>query len=197
MFNTSKWFKKFVMVTGFVAMGASVGNIALAAPADDVIFDMSQKVLKDLKNNPGLRSGDKQTVSNYVDANIMPRVNFARWVASSVGPAWNKATPAEQNELMQVLRRYLVSTYSKDLVDNRVTAIDVYPAKGNQVKTIVKTPSSQSTVIYYMENSGGWRVYDMAIGGVKVSNTYRGQFKNTVNRGGVPALIAELKAKTK
>ena len=49
MFNTSKWFKKFVMVTGFVAMGASVGNIALAAPADDVIFDMSQKVLKDLK----------------------------------------------------------------------------------------------------------------------------------------------------
>ena len=54
MFNTSKWFKKFVMVTGFVAMGASVGNIALAAPADDVIFDMSQKVLKDLKNNPGL-----------------------------------------------------------------------------------------------------------------------------------------------
>ena len=50
MFNTSKWFKKFVMVTGFVAMGASVGNIALAAPADDVIFDMSQKVLKDLKS---------------------------------------------------------------------------------------------------------------------------------------------------
>ena len=197
MFNASKWFKKLVMVAGFVTMGASVANVALAAPADDVIFDMSQKILKDLKNNPSLRSGDKQTVSNYVDANIMPRVNFARWVSNAVGPAWNKASSAEQNELMQVLRRYFVSTYSKNLVNNRVTAIDVYPAKGSEVKTIVKTPSGQSTVTYYMENSGGWRVYDMAIGGVKVSNTYRGQFKNTVNRGGVPALIAELKAKTK
>ena len=197
MFNVSKWFKKMVLLAGFVAIGASVSNVALAAPADDVIFDMSQKILKDLKTNPGLKSGDKQTVSNYVDANIMPRVNFARWVSSAVGPAWNKATPADQNELMQVLRRYFVSTYSKNLVNNRVTAIDVYPANGNEVKTIVKTPSSQSTVIYYMENSGGWRVYDMAIGGVKVSNTYRGQFKNTVNRGGVPALITELKAKTK
>lgn len=197
MFNVSKWFKKMVLLAGFVAIGASVSNVALAAPADDVIFDMSQKILKDLKTNPGLKSGDKQTVSNYVDANIMPRVNFARWVSSAVGPAWNKATPADQNELMQVLRRYFVSTYSKNLVNNRVTAIDVYPANGNEVKTIVKTPSSQSTVIYYMENSGGWRVYDMAIGGVKVSSTYRGQFKNTVNRGGVPALITELKAKTK
>ena len=197
MFNVSKWFKKVVLLAGFAAMGASVSNVALAAPADDVIFDMSQKILKDLKSNPGLKNGDKQTVANYVDANIMPRVNFARWVASAVGPAWNKATPADQNELMQVVRRYFVSTYSKNLVNNRVTAIDVYPANGNEVKTIVKTPSSQSTVIYYMENSGGWRVYDMAIGGVKVSNTYRGQFKNTVNRGGVPALIAELKAKTK
>lgn len=197
MFKVSQWFKKMVLLAGFAAMGASVSNVALAAPADDVIFDMSQKILKDLKSNPGLKSGDKQTVSSYVDANIMPRVNFARWVASAVGPAWNKATPSDQNELMQVLRRYFVSTYSKNLVNNRVTAIDVYPANGNEVKTIVKTPSSQSTVIYYMENSGGWRVYDMAIGGVKVSNTYRGQFKNTVNRGGVPALIAELKAKTK
>lgn len=195
--NTSKWFKKFVMVAGFVTMGASVANVALAAPADDVIFEMSQKILKDLKSNPGLKSGNKQVVANYVDSNIMPRVNFARWVSSSVGPAWNKASSAEQNELMQVLRRYFVSTYSKNLVNNRVTAIDVYPANGNEVKTIVKTPNSQSTVVYYMENSGGWRVYDIAVGGVKVSSTYRGQFKNTVNRGGVPALIAELKAKTK
>ena len=196
MFTIKQWFKKFVMVTGFLAMGASA-NVVLAAPADDVIFDMSQKILKDLKTNSGLRNGDKQAVSNYIDSNIMPRVNFARWVSSAVGPAWNKASAAEKNELMQVLRRYFVSTYSKDLVNNKVTAIDVYPANGNQVKTIVKTPSGQSTVVYYMENSGGWRVYDIAVGGVKVSNTYRGQFKNTVNRGGVPALIAELKAKTK
>ena len=79
-----------------------------------------------------------------------------------------------------------------------MTAIDVYPAKGGEVKTVVKhNNGSTDTVIYYMENQGGWRAYDVAINGVKVSTTYRGQFKNAVNRGGVPALIADLKAKTK
>ena len=194
--NTMKWLKKLMLATSMV-MVSMTANVAIAAPADDVIYEMSMQTLKDLKNNSGLKSGDKQAVSNYVDSNIMPHVNFARWVSSAVGPAWNKASSSEQNELMQVMRRYFVSTYAKKLVNNKVTAIDVYPANGSEVKTIIKTPGSQSTVIYYMENSGGWRVYDIAVGGVKVSNTYRGQFKNTVNRGGVSALIAELKAKTK
>lgn len=178
---------------GFVAAGAQ------AAPADDVIFDMSQKILKDLKSDAGLRSGNKQAVGNYVDAHIMPKVDFSRWVASAVGSAWNQASPSDQNELMQVMRHYFVSTYSGRLVKNDVTAVDVYPVNGGQVKSLVKHSSGkQDTVVYYMENQGGtWRIYDMSIGGVRVSNTYRGQFKNTVNRGGVSALIAELKAKTK
>ena len=191
------WIKKTMMVLGFVAVGAGA-SIAQAAPADDVIFNISNQILKDLRTNQGLKSGNKAAVASYVDANIMPKVNFRRWVSSAVGPAWNKATAGEQEELMQVMRRYFVSTYSGKLVNNTVTAIDVYPAKGNEVKTIVKhSNGSTETVIYYMEDQGGWRAYDVAINGVKVSNTYRGQFKNAVNKGGVPALITDLKAKTK
>lgn len=191
------WIKKTMMVLGFVAVGAGA-SIAQAAPADDVIFNISNQILKDLRTNQGLKSGNRAAVASYVDANIMPKVNFRRWVSNAVGPAWNKATPGEQEELMQVMRRYFVSTYSGKLVNNTVTAIDVYPAKGNEVKTIVKhSNGSTETVIYYMEDQGGWRAYDVAINGVKVSNTYRGQFKNAVNKGGVPALIADLKAKTK
>ena len=191
------WMKKSVMIMDFLALGAGA-TVAQAAPADHVIFNMSNQILKDLRTNSGLKSGNKAAVASYVDANIMPKVNFRRWTASAVGPAWNKATPQQQEELMQVMRRYFVSTYSGKLVNNTVTAIDVYPAKGNEVKTIVKhNNGSTDTVIYYMENQGGWRAYDVAINGVKVSNTYRGQFKNAVNKGGVPALIADLKAKTK
>ena len=189
------WIKKSLMIVGFIAVGSGV---AQAAPSDDVIFNLSNQILKDLKTNAGLKSGNKSSVASYVDANIMPKVNFRRWVASAVGPSWNKATTQEQEELMQVMRRYFVSTYSGKLVNNTVTAIDVYPAKGSEVKTVVKhNNGSTDTVIYYMENQGGWRAYDVAINGVKVSTTYRGQFKNAVNRGGVPALIADLKAKTK
>lgn len=191
------WMKQAMMVIGFMAVGVGA-SVAQAAPADDVIFNMSNQVLKDLRTNAGLKSGNKAVVANYVDANIMPKINFRRWVASAVGPAWNKATPQQQEELMQVMRRYFVSTYSGKLVNNNVTAIDVYPAKGSEVKTIVKhSNGSTETVIYYMEDQGGWRAYDVAINGVKVSNTYRGQFKNAVNKGGVPALITDLKAKTK
>ena len=151
------WIKKTMMVLGFVAVGAGA-SIAQAAPADDVIFNISNQILKDLRTNQGLKSGNKAAVASYVDANIMPKVNFRRWVSSAVGPAWNKATPSEQEELMQVMRRYFVSTYSGKLVNNTVTAIDVYPAKGNEVKTIVKhSNGSTETVIYSMEDQGGWR----------------------------------------
>ena len=191
------WMKKAGMVLGFMAVGAGM-SVAQAAPADDVIYNISNQVLKDLRTNPGLKSGNKVAVANYVDANIMPKVNFRRWTASAVGPAWNKATPQQQEELMQVMRKYFVSTYAGDLVSNTVTSIDVYPAKGSEVKSIMKHKNgSTDTVIYYMENQGGWRAYDVAINGVKVSTTYRSQFKNAVNKGGVAALIEDLKAKTK
>ena len=118
------WMKKSVMIMGFLALGAGA-SVAQAAPADDVIFSMSNQILKDLRTNSGLKSGNKAAVASYVDANIMPKVNFRRWTASAVGPAWNKATPQQQEELMQVMRRYFVSTYSGKLVNNTVTAIDV------------------------------------------------------------------------
>ena len=190
------WMKKTLMVMGFIAMGAGA-SVAQAAPADDVIFNISNQILKDLRTNQGLKSGNKAAVASYVDANIMPKDNVRRWVASAVGPSWNKATPQQQEELMQVMRRYFVSTYSGKLVKNTVTAIDVYPVKGNEVKTIVKHNTGETdTVVYYMEDQGGWRAYDVAVNGVKVSTTYRGQFKNVVANGGVPALINDLKAKT-
>ena len=190
------WMQKSLMIMGFIAVGAGA-SVAQAAPADDVIFSMSNQILKDLRTNQGLKSGNKAAVSSYVDANVMPKVNFRRWVSSAVGPSWNKANPQQQEELMQVMRRYFVSTYSGKLVKNTVNAIDVYPAKGSEVKTIVKHNTGDTdTVIYYMEDQGGWRVYDVAVNGVKVSTTYRGQFKNVVAKGGVPALISDLKAKT-
>lgn len=78
------WMKKTLMVMGFIAMGAGA-SVAQAAPADDVIFNISNQILKDLRTNQGLKSGNKAAVASYVDANIMPKVNFRRWVASAVG----------------------------------------------------------------------------------------------------------------
>ena len=71
------WMKKSVMIMGFLALGAGA-TVAQAAPADDVIFNMSNQILKDLRTNSGLKSGNKAAVASYVDANIMPKVNFRR-----------------------------------------------------------------------------------------------------------------------
>ncbi|TDR30976.1 MlaC/ttg2D family ABC transporter substrate-binding protein [Hydromonas duriensis] len=173
----------------------TVVGAAHAETADQFIKTMSDQVLAAIRSNPGLKNGSPSAISTYVDGNIMPHVNFRSMVSRVVGPAWNKASAAEQNELMVESRRYLVRTYAGGFKGASINSIDVYPANGNEVRTRINTSSGAKMVTYRLENNGGWKVNDLSVAGVWLVQSYAGQFRPIVAKGGVPALISYLKSK--
>ena len=67
------------------------------------------------------------------------------------------------------------------------------------VRSEVKQPGGEPVSIdYSMEKTpGGWKVYDVVVGGVSLVTTYRDTFTNEVRNNGVDGLIKALADKNR
>jgi phospholipid transport system substrate-binding protein len=63
----------------------------------------------------------------------------------------------------------------------------------------VKQPGGEPvTLDYSMEKTpGGWKVYDVAVGGVSLVTTYRDTFANEIRTSGIDGLIKALADKNR
>jgi phospholipid transport system substrate-binding protein len=84
---------------------------AQSAP-DQLILNISQGVLDEIKADRSVQSGDINRLNNLVDKRVMPHVNFQRMTALSVGRNWRSASPEQQKILMAEFRRLLLLTYA-------------------------------------------------------------------------------------
>ena len=188
------FFKRILVA--MCVLGFGISSAAQAETAEQLIRRLSATVESAANTDTGLKNGNPARVLSFVDANIMPYVDFRGMVKSVVGPSWDKATAAEQNELVNESRRYLASTYASSLKGANISSIDVAPTSGNEVRTrINRSGASAINVTYRLRNSGGWKVYDVGVQGVWLVNTFRSQFKPIADKSGVAGLTAYLKAR--
>lgn len=186
------FFKKFLLLWGLVG----VITTAHAETADVFVKRMSDNVVEALNNNSTLKSGNASLLSIYVDSQIMPHVDFRSMISRVVGPAWNQTSVVEQNELIAESRKYLVRTYAGSLKGATVKSIDVYPAKGSEVRTRINTRSGkQIAVNYRLTNNGGWKLSDVGVAGVWMVNSFAGQFRPIIAKSGVSGLIKQLQGR--
>jgi phospholipid transport system substrate-binding protein len=190
----SSVFKKFLV--GLCVLGFGVSATAYAETPEQLIRRLSSNVTTAVKTDAGLKNGSAARIMSYVDTNIMPYVDFRNMVGSVVGPAWGKASAAEQNELLVESKRYLARTYASSLKGGDITSIDVAPTSGNVVRTRINRNNGKPiAVTYSLRNSGGWKVYDVNVQGVSLISTFRSQFKPIADKSGVAGLTAYLKSK--
>lgn len=192
------------------AAWATFGAVPLAQAADmsptDMIQTLANQVLQMIRSDQKLHAGNIQRITQVVDQVIMPNVDFARMTASAVGPGWRQATPQQRQELQQQFKTLLIHTYAGALKQVNQQRVDVKPLRfalkpdDREVTVntlVVGTGSEPVQVDYRMERAPGseygWRVYDLNIVGVWLVATYRPQFAQQVNNGGIPALIDALK----
>lgn len=185
--------KKFLLACGLMS---TIATVQAAESADVFVKNMSDSVVKALNTNPSLKNGNVSLLSTYVDSQIMPHVDFRSMISRVVGPIWNQTSAAEQNELIAESRKYLVRTYAGSLKGTMVKSIDVYPAKGSEVRTRINTQSGkQIAVSYRLVNNGAWKISDVSVAGVWMVNSFAGQFRPVVAKSGVSGLIAQLKSR--
>lgn len=183
----------------------------LASPAwsierpDTLVDSTAQEVLTMIRQDKELRGGNHGKLLNLIEVKILPHFDFTRMTRLAMGKNWVKATPEQQQTLVNEFRTLLVRTYSNALSTYSDHTIKVEPLKtvpdsDTLVKTKVVQDSGQEPIPidYSMEKTGdGWKVYDVTVAGVSLVTNYRSTFNTQVRDGGVEKLIKTLADKNK
>jgi phospholipid transport system substrate-binding protein len=180
---------------------------AAAQPAapDALVRSVTQEVVGVVKQDRDIQAGNRQKTIALVEQKVLPHFDFTRMTALAVGVNWRTATPAQQKALAEQFRTLLVRTYSTALSAYRNQMIEVKPprAQPDDPAVVVRAEVKQSgaapvAIDYSMERTpGGWKVYDVAVGGVSLVSTYRDTFAATVRSGGIDGLIESISAKNR
>jgi len=183
---------------------------AVAVSAQDLAPDaqvkkITNEVIEIIKRDKDIQAGNQKKINELVDAKVLPHFNFSRMTALAVGRNWPKASADQQKILTGEFRTLLVRTYSSALSTYKNQVIEFKPLRAAAADTdvMVRTQVKQAgtepiSIDYGMEKTpGGWKVYDVVVGGVSLVTNYRETFNAEIRDGGVDGLIKSLESKNR
>lgn len=195
------------MVRGLLAacVLAFAGTAAAAPPPDVLVRDVTLEVLEIISRDKDIQSGDRAKVVALIEAKVVPHFNFAGMAAQAMGVNWRKASAEQKAKLTDAFKTLLVRTYASALTAYRDQKFDFKPLRLKPEDTdvtvhvkVVQSGAQAVTIDYDMEKSpGGWKVYNVHVGGVSLVINYRTEFANQVRDGGIDGLIRNLETKNR
>lgn len=173
---------------------------AEVVPPDVLVRSATIDIMRIVRQDRDIRSGHPQKVLDLVEERVLPHFDFVRMTQLAVGRHWPRATPAQQQALVNEFRTLLVRTYASALgsvVDYRVEFRPLTAPPGATevtVNTEVSKPGAPPIPIDYrmMRTPAGWKVFDVLVDNVSLVTVYRNSFNSEVRRSGIDGLIAAL-----
>ncbi len=120
----------------------------------------------------------------------------------SLGNNWRTATPAQQKEYLSLFNKMIIRVYSKRFSDYEGQKFEVTSARAENAKDsivtsyIVPTDGPKARVDWRVRNkNGSYKVIDVLVEGVSMSQTQRSDFASVIQRGGgkIDVLLDHLK----
>lgn len=170
---------------------------------DELVKKVTDEVLNAVKNDKALAAGDKQKALKLAEEKILPHVDFEEATRLAVGRAWRQASPEQRKQLVDAFRSMLVRTYSNAITAYQGQTMKVMPLHMKAGETDVTVhnqylkPGGQPVQIDYQmhKTGGGWKIYDIVVGGVSLVLTYRSEFASVVRQQGIDGLIKRMAEK--
>jgi len=180
------------------------------AHAEDVAPDVlaraaTEEVLSIIRGNEEFQVDGSDKILALVEEKIVPKFNLVRMTQLATGKYWRQTSSEQRSSLVNEFSTLLIRTYASSLAFYRDQVIEFEPFKMNPndtdvtVLSSIRRPGKQAVSVDYSmsKTANGWKVYDVAVGGVSLVITYRGTFANEINRNGVDGLINLLANKNK
>ncbi len=186
-------------------LAAALGLMALATQAEVLAPDAlarstTNEVLNILRQDKDLRNGNSRKILALVEQKILPNFDFRQMTQLAMGRNWSRASPEQQQRLVEEFKTLLVRTYSASLTSVLDYKIEFLPlrmppgASEVTVNTVVsKSGAPPLPIDYRMERQdNGWKVFDVLVEGVSLVTVYRNSFNTEVRKGGIDGLVATL-----
>jgi phospholipid transport system substrate-binding protein len=180
--------------------GLSVSRLAAAnTSAVDFIRGMATRAIGVLKNTA---NGDKQKREAEFRSIFRENFDIAAIGQFVLGIHWRNATEAQRAEYLKEFETYVVRTYAERLSEYSGEQLEVGRAleqgEKHYVDSLIRRPNGAPPIRIVWEvekRGGGFKVVDLKIENVSMSQTQRSDFGSFVSQNGgkVDALIARLK----
>ncbi|KAF1029251.1 MAG: putative phospholipid-binding protein MlaC [Burkholderia plantarii] len=184
-----------------VAAFFSFGGAAYAQQVDQsnpqaLIKTATQQVLNEVRAQ-SVKPGDIGRVTDIVNRDILPYVDFRRTTQIVMGRNWRTATPDQQQQIIEQFKMLLIRTYAGAIAQLKPDQQIQYPpfradpsATDVVVHTLAQTNGQPAQIDYRLYKSpNGWRVYDLNVLGTWLILTYQQQFNEKIQQSGVTGLI--------
>jgi len=170
---------------------------------DVLVKNVTLEVVDIILKDKDIQRGDRKKVIALIEAKVLPHFNFQAMTSSAVGRNWDKASADQKARLIDEFKTLLVRTYSSALASYSNQKFEFRPLRAKPTDTdvtvnvrIMQAGSQPVTIDYDMEKRpGGWKVWDVRVGGISLVANYRTEFDNLIRESGVDGLIKALVAK--
>ena len=187
----------------FVAGAARAQAQPETQAPDQLVKSVTLEVVDLIAKDKDIQKGDHKKVIALIEAKVLPHFNFQSMTSSAVGRNWDKASAEQKARLIDEFKTLLVRTYSSALASYSNQKFDFRPLRAKPTDTdvtvnvrVVQSGSQPVTIDYDMEKRpGGWKVWDVRVGGISLVANYRTEFDNLIRDSGVEGLIKALAAK--
>jgi len=186
-----------------VAQLARPVSAAASAPRERIggIIAAAQVVFRD----PALQGADRAPQRRErVRSIIADAFDFPSMARESLGPQWNKLTPSQQEDFVQLFGELFKVSYSNlvlKFLGEREAAFgeEVVQSDRALVRTTLRDRQGDDLPVDYklVEDAGHWRVHDVIVDGVSLAGNYRGQFSRVIETSSYAALRERIEAKAK
>lgn len=192
--------KRALMV--FCGLWLSFAALAVGdTPPDVLVKQVSGRIIKLIKENRELYERDHQKLYEMVDKEVLPYFDFRVMSRAVLGRYWREASEEQRERFVKEFRSLLVRTYATALLKYNNEEIRVLPFRANPddkqvvVRTeVIQSGGGQPVPINYSfyRSKDGWKVYDVAVGGVSLVTNYQTTYQEQIRAQGLDALIASL-----
>jgi phospholipid transport system substrate-binding protein len=159
------------------------------------------RVLDVLRDSAPRGEAGRKATKEKIHAISEEMFDFTELSKRSLGQNWNKMTPDQQKEFINLYRLLLEETYADKITsytdEKLVFGKEItLSEKTVEVQTTVVTKTSEVPINYrVIEEKGHWRVYDVVIEGVSLISNYRSQFREILANKTPEALLETLRKK--
>ena len=204
MLTIPVWLATAAATAAFVMADGARAQSEIPAP-DLLVKNVTLEVVDIIRKDKDIQQGDRKKVIALIEAKVLPHFNFQAMTASAAGRNWDKANADQKARLMDEFKTLLVRTYSSALASYSNQKFDFRPLRAKPTDTdvtvfvrILQSGSEPVTIDYDMEKRpGGWKVWDVRVGGISLVANFRTEFDNLVRESGVDGLIKALNTKNR
>jgi phospholipid transport system substrate-binding protein len=186
----------FVMLFSVMTAAATVAGPDAEAFTQRLI-DQGVQILRDT-SDPGRKVKFRDFITQYADVRKTARFTLGNYART--------AAPADVDTFVEAFKDYAVAIYETQLDRYKGESLKVVGSVDNKpgdyiVKTVVQGGSGSDAMRIDFRMSGGngaYKFYDISVEGAWLGISQQEQFKSFLeqNRGSVPALTADLTART-